>query len=344
MPTRVPIFKNGGISFRCSECHGPVDSTAKRCPHCCASFANEDIFGKWFLFFLLLLVALLVAALVIFSPGILLATCYGYFFEIDRTGFIISAVILSLIMYGLVFYYTSNPKPYCLLTAIGSVILYILFVINVDESKICSSFVRETVYDLRHPKSISNSDTDSVSEEKSWTDDSNVNETDYSDSEPEESTPDVYSYESNEDEYVDYDDGDDEEKSDEAQPVNEQSSAHDDDKTANEEPSRDDRIYDTVDQMPSFPGGQAGLMRYLSSNVKYPGIAEENGIQGRVTVQFVVETDGSITNVKTMNSVDPSLDKEAERVVRTMPRWKPGYAKGKAVRVKYFVPVVFRLQ
>ncbi len=117
--------------------------------------------------------------------------------------------------------------------------------------------------------------------------------------------------------------------------------------TVTEEPRgqiNDNQIYDTPDQMPSFPGGQGALMQYLSSHVKYPAVAEENGIQGRVTVQFVVEKDGSVTDVKTMKSVDPSLDKEAERVVRSMPKWQPGRNNGQTVRVKYFVPVVFRLQ
>ena len=106
----------------------------------------------------------------------------------------------------------------------------------------------------------------------------------------------------------------------------------------------ENKVFDVVEQMPSFPGGQAALMQYLSSHVKYPAVAEENGIQGRVTVQFVVEKDGSVTDVKTMKSVDPSLDKEAERVVKSMPKWIPGKQNGSAVRVKYFVPVVFRLQ
>lgn len=106
----------------------------------------------------------------------------------------------------------------------------------------------------------------------------------------------------------------------------------------------ENKVFDVVEQMPSFPGGQAALMQFLSSHVKYPAVAEENGIQGRVTVQFVVEKDGSVTDVKTMKSVDPSLDKEAERVVKSMPKWIPGKQNGSAVRVKYFVPVVFRLQ
>jgi protein TonB len=85
-------------------------------------------------------------------------------------------------------------------------------------------------------------------------------------------------------------------------------------------------------------------MDYLSNNVKYPVVAQENGVQGRVVVSFVVEKDGSITDVKVVKSVDPSLDKEAARVVKSMPRWIPGKQNGSAVRVKYNVPVSFRLQ
>jgi protein TonB len=96
--------------------------------------------------------------------------------------------------------------------------------------------------------------------------------------------------------------------------------------------------------MPSYPGGMGALMQYLSSNIKYPVIAEENGIQGRVICTFVVERDGSITDVRIAKSVDPSLDKEAMRVVSKMPRWIPGKQNGSAVRVKYTLPVTFRLQ
>ena len=106
----------------------------------------------------------------------------------------------------------------------------------------------------------------------------------------------------------------------------------------------ENKVLDVVEQMPSFPGGPAALMKYLSENMRYPAVAEENGIQGRVTVQFVVEKDGSVTDVRTMKSVDPALDREAERVVKSMPKWIPGKQNGSAVRVKYFVPVVFRLQ
>lgn len=106
----------------------------------------------------------------------------------------------------------------------------------------------------------------------------------------------------------------------------------------------ENKVFDVVEQMPAFPGGQAALRQYLSSHVKYPAVAEENGISGRVTIQFVVERDGSVTDVRTMKSVDPSLDREAERVVKSMPKWIPGKQNGSPVRVKYFVPVVFRLQ
>ncbi len=104
------------------------------------------------------------------------------------------------------------------------------------------------------------------------------------------------------------------------------------------------KVFDVVEEMPHFPGGAAALQAFLSSNTKYPVVAQENGVQGRVIVSFVVERDGSITDVRVVRSVDPSLDREASRVVRSMPRWSPGKQNGSAVRVKYTVPVVFRLQ
>ena len=104
------------------------------------------------------------------------------------------------------------------------------------------------------------------------------------------------------------------------------------------------KVFDVVEEMPQFPGGQAALLEYLAKNIKYPVVAEENGVQGRVIVTFVVERDGSITDVKVVKSVDPSLDKEAARVVKSMPHWIPGKQNGSAVRVKYTVPVTFRLQ
>ena len=106
----------------------------------------------------------------------------------------------------------------------------------------------------------------------------------------------------------------------------------------------ENKVFDVVEQMPSYPGGMGALMQYLSSHIKYPVIAEENGIQGRVICTFVVERDGSITDVKIAKSVDPSLDKEAMRVVSSMPKWIPGKQNGSAVRVKYTLPVTFRLQ
>ncbi len=109
-------------------------------------------------------------------------------------------------------------------------------------------------------------------------------------------------------------------------------------------PEVENKVFDVVEQMPSFPGGPSALMKYLSENVKYPVVAQENGVQGRVVVSFVVEKDGHITDVKVVRSVDPSLDKEAARVVKSMPSWIPGKQNGSAVRVKYNVPVSFKLQ
>ena len=104
------------------------------------------------------------------------------------------------------------------------------------------------------------------------------------------------------------------------------------------------KVFDVVEQMPQFKGGDAALMEYLNKNMKYTPIAEENGIQGRVVCQFVVERDGSITDVKVVRSVDPALDKEAVRVIKAMPKWTPGKQNGSAVRVKFTLPVTFRLQ
>lgn len=106
----------------------------------------------------------------------------------------------------------------------------------------------------------------------------------------------------------------------------------------------ENKVFDIVEQQPLFPGGPAALMKYLSENTKYPVVAQENGVQGRVTVQFVVEKDGSISDVHVLKGVDPSLDKEAVRVVKSMPRWTPGKQNGITVRVNYRVPVLFRLQ
>lgn len=99
-----------------------------------------------------------------------------------------------------------------------------------------------------------------------------------------------------------------------------------------------------VEQMPEFPGGIQELMSFLSKNIKYPKAAHENGIQGRVIVQFVIEKDGTPTEFEIMRSVNPDLDAEALRVLGEMPKWKPGMQKGQAVRVKFTVPVSFKLQ
>ena len=103
-------------------------------------------------------------------------------------------------------------------------------------------------------------------------------------------------------------------------------------------------IFEVVEQNPSFPGGDAELMKWLQKNLKYPPIAQENGIQGKVYIQFVVNKDGSIVDPKIIRSADTSLDKEAMRVVQAMPKWTPGKQRGKAVRVRFTLPITFRLQ
>ncbi len=105
-----------------------------------------------------------------------------------------------------------------------------------------------------------------------------------------------------------------------------------------------EEIFVVVENQPEFPGGNTAMMKFLSDNIKYPVIAQENGIQGRVICNFVVERDGSNTDVQVVRGVDPSLDKEAVRVIQQMPRWKPGKQRGQAVRVRFTLPVVFRLQ
>ena len=104
-----------------------------------------------------------------------------------------------------------------------------------------------------------------------------------------------------------------------------------------------DKVYDTAEQMPSFPGGQAALFQWISKNIKYPVKAEENDIQGRVICAFIVERDGSIHDVQVVKPVDPLLDEEALRLVKSMPRWMPGMQNGKPIRVKYTVPITFKM-
>ncbi len=115
--------------------------------------------------------------------------------------------------------------------------------------------------------------------------------------------------------------------------------------TVDEEVVVEDEIFVIVEENPQFPdGGTAGLLQYLGKNIKYPTIPQENGTQGRVTVQFVVNKDGSIVDVKVIRGVDPYLDKEAVRVISTMPKWIPGKQRGVPVRCKFTVPVTFKLQ
>ena len=112
-----------------------------------------------------------------------------------------------------------------------------------------------------------------------------------------------------------------------------------------QEESDENEIFEVVEQNPSFPGGDKALMQWLQKNLKYPAVAQENNIQGRVTVQFVVNKDGSIVDPKVVRSGgDQSLDKEAMRVVQAMPKWIPGRQRGKNVRVRFTLPVTFRLQ
>lgn len=119
------------------------------------------------------------------------------------------------------------------------------------------------------------------------------------------------------------------------------------DEIAQSEPPKNEeenKVFDVVEEQPSFPGGQGALMSWLHDNIKYPVVAAENGIQGKVIVQFIVGKNGSISNVKVLRSVDPSLDKEAVRVVSNMPNWTPGKQNGASVNVRFTLPVTFRLQ
>ncbi len=102
--------------------------------------------------------------------------------------------------------------------------------------------------------------------------------------------------------------------------------------------------YFPYEKMPQYPGGDQMLFRYLSQNVRYPVEAQKYGIQGRVIVQFIVDRDGSIDDIEVVRSIDPSLDYEAKRVIKNMPLWEPGIQDGEKVRVKYTMPVNFRLQ
>jgi protein TonB len=106
----------------------------------------------------------------------------------------------------------------------------------------------------------------------------------------------------------------------------------------------DNHVFLTVEKMPEFPGGDAALLKWIGEHVVYPTIAAENGISGRVSCNFVVNADGSVVDVQVAKPLDPNLDKEAIRVLKMLPKFKPGEQRGKPVRVKYSVPVRFRLQ
>ena len=111
-----------------------------------------------------------------------------------------------------------------------------------------------------------------------------------------------------------------------------------------EEEVQEQEIFQIVEEMPSYPGGEQKLMEYVAKNIKYPQIARETGIQGRVFVGFVVEPDGSVSNVKVLRGIGGGCDEEAMRVIKSLPKWKPGKQRGKAVRVSYQIPVNFKLQ
>lgn len=110
------------------------------------------------------------------------------------------------------------------------------------------------------------------------------------------------------------------------------------------EEETEDQVFMIVEQMPEFPGGQRALLKYIGQNVNYPVICQENGVQGMVSVSFVINEKGEVTNVKAYRGPDPNLEREAVRVVSSLPNWKPGKQRGKPVKVSYTVPVRFMLQ
>lgn len=113
--------------------------------------------------------------------------------------------------------------------------------------------------------------------------------------------------------------------------------------TSTAQTKKNDMVFDVVEVMPQFPGGQIAMLKYIMENMKYPEQAMKEGIQGRVAVRFIVEKDGSISDVRPVLSVHPLLNKEAVRVVESMPKWTPGKQNGKPVRVRYNLPVMFKL-
>ncbi len=111
-----------------------------------------------------------------------------------------------------------------------------------------------------------------------------------------------------------------------------------------EEEEEDNVVFQVVEKNPEFPGGTKALFEYISGEMKYPRIAAENNIQGRVVCQFTVWKDGTIKDIAVVRGVDPSLDREAIRVIQSMPKWTPGKQRGKAVNVRFTLPIMFRLQ
>lgn len=114
--------------------------------------------------------------------------------------------------------------------------------------------------------------------------------------------------------------------------------------TLEEEEEDVNKVFIAVEKMPMFPGGDPGLLQFVNKSIKYPVIAQENGIQGRVVCSFVVNRDGSVVDAEVIKGIDPALDKEALRVINSMPKWEPGRQSGKPVRVRYTIPIIFRLQ
>ena len=115
-------------------------------------------------------------------------------------------------------------------------------------------------------------------------------------------------------------------------------------KTVVSQKDQKEEPFDVVEDMPAFPGGMEAMIQFISNNIQYPADAQKQKVDGRVLVNFVVEKDGSITEVKVIKPAFPSLDAEAIRVVKAMPKWKPGYQRGQAVRVQFTMPINFSLK
>ncbi len=115
-------------------------------------------------------------------------------------------------------------------------------------------------------------------------------------------------------------------------------------KTQSDTVKADDTVFDFVEVQPEFPGGNEALFKFIADNIVYPPSAKEEGIQGKVYIQFVIDKDGNVTKPQIMRGVNPALDREALRVISLMPKWKPGYLRGKPVLVKYTIPIMFKLK